>query len=465
MSDQTQIRTRFAPSPTGYLHIGGARTAVFSWLYAKRYGGKFILRVEDTDNERSTEDSIQQILDAMAWLGLDYDEGPFRQTDRWEIYHSFIKKLLDSGHAYRCVCTREDLDEKRELMQKSGAKPMYDGSCRGKDIPADVGKPYVVRIAGPKDGKTEVEDLLRGTVVFDNSELDDMIIMRTDGSPTYNFCVVVDDADMKISHVIRGDDHLANTPRQLVIYKALGLKPPKFAHVSMILGSDGKRLSKRHGALSVLEYRDMGILPDAFLNYLTRLGWSHGDQEVFTLDELKSKFDLDAVSKSASRFDLEKMTWTNAEHLRKMDNKALVKISGNAFEGIPGERLETLLEMLKPRARTLVDLAASARIYLEDGLEYDEKSVTRFLTSDTASLLSELADRLEIANFGRKEDIETVFNEYLEEKGLKLKILAQPVRVALTGGTVSPGLFDIMAFMGKDKCLARIREGARRGRG
>ncbi|MDH5636982.1 MAG: glutamate--tRNA ligase, partial [Nitrospinota bacterium] len=320
-------------------------------------------------------------------------------------------------------------------------------------------------IATPKEGKTEVEDMLRGTVVFDNSELDDMIIMRTDGSPTYNFCVVVDDTDMKISHVIRGDDHLANTPRQIVIYKALGLEPPKFAHVSMILGNDGKRLSKRHGALSVLEYRDMGILPDAFVNYLTRLGWSHGDQEVFTLDELKSLFDMDAVSKSASRFDPEKMTWTNSEHMRKMDNSALAKTVGSAFDGVPEDRLDTLLEMLKPRARTLVDLAASARIYLGDELEYDEKSVKKFLTSDTAALLVELADRLEGADFDRKDDIEAAFNGYLEEKGLKLKALAQPARVALTGGTISPGLFDIMAFMGKDKCLARIREGARRAQG
>ena len=465
MSDSIEVRTRFAPSPTGYLHIGGARTAVFSWLYARRHGGKFILRVEDTDTERSTEDSIQQILDAMKWLGLDYDEGPFRQTERWEIYHAYIKKLLDTGHAYRCVCTKEELDAKREQMQKANEKPMYDGSCRGKEIPSDVGKPYVVRIATPREGKTEVEDMLRGTVVFDNSELDDMIIMRTDGSPTYNFCVVVDDADMRISHVIRGDDHLANTPRQLVIYKALGLEPPKFAHVSMILGNDGKRLSKRHGALSVLEYREMGILPDAFLNYLARLGWSHGDQEIFTLDELKAMFDLDSVSKAACRFDPEKMTWTNTEHLRKVDNTTLAGIVGADFDGIAPERVDTLLDMLKPRARTLVDLAASARLYLGDEVEYDEKAVKKFLTSDTAALLSELAGRLMMADFGRKDDIESVFNGFLEEKGLNLKAVAQPVRVALTGGTISPGLFDIMAFMGRDKCLARIREGARRAQG
>ncbi|MDH4183936.1 MAG: glutamate--tRNA ligase [Nitrospinota bacterium] len=461
----SQIRTRFAPSPTGYLHIGGARTAIFNWLFARRHGGKFILRIEDTDRDRSTEDSISQILEAMKWLGLDYDEGPYRQTDRWEVYHSFAKRLLESGHAYRCVCSKEELDAKREKTQAAGGKPKYDGACRHKGIKADCGVPYVVRIATPHTGKTDVHDLLRGIVSFDNAELDDMIILRTDGGPTYNFCVVVDDAEMAISHVIRGDDHLANTPRQLVIYNALGLKPPLFAHVSMILGNDGKRLSKRHGALSALDYRDKGILPEALVNYLARLGWSHGDEEIFTIEQMKSLFSLEAVGKAAARFDEEKLAWANGEHMRMKESRALAQVmaampgfSPRAFGDMEAESLHSLIEVLKPRSRTLLDLAHGARIFIDDKVEYDEKAVAKYLTGGIAPALSGLADRLETADFAHKEQLESVFNSYLEEKGMKLKDLAQPVRVALTGGTVSPGLFDVMFFLGREKCLRRIRE-------
>ena len=319
------VRTRFAPSPTGFLHIGGARTAIFSWLFAKHHGGKFVLRIEDTDKERSTDDSIEQIIDALKWLNIDYDEGPYRQTERQDIYKGYIEKLLQSGHAYRCVCSKETLDEKRKAQQKAGGKPKYDGTCRGKNISADVNEPYVVRFSTPQSGETIVEDLLRGSVRFDNTELDDIIIARSDGSPTYNFVVVIDDAEMKISHVIRGDDHLANTPRQAVIYNALGFDLPKFAHVSMILGKDGSRLSKRHGAMSVLEYRDRGILPEAFINYMVRLGWSHGDREVFSVAEMIELFGFDSVSKSAARFDEEKMTWINSETIRAMDERQLAE--------------------------------------------------------------------------------------------------------------------------------------------
>lgn len=460
-----KVRTRFAPSPTGYLHIGGARTAIFSWLFARHHAGTFILRIEDTDKERSTDDSIEQITEALDWLKIDYDEGPFRQTERQEIYKGYIDRLLDEGKAYRCVCSKEELDAKRQAMQKAGAKPKYDGTCRNKNISRDSDKPFVVRFATPQTGETIVEDLLRGSVRFDNSELDDMIIARTGGSPTYNFVVVIDDAEMKITHVIRGDDHLANTPRQAVIYKALGFDLPKFAHVSMILGADGARLSKRHGALSVLEYRDRGILPEAFVNYMARLGWSHGDQEVFTTNEIIKLFSFDNVSKSAARFDEDKLTWLNAETMRAMDdNKLAERVAPYLKEaGIEAtvEAVTPLMAMLKPRSKTLIDLAGQAVWFFSDTVTYDEKASRKFLKPEIAPLLEELATRLENVDFSSEEDIEITFKALLEEKELKLKILAQPVRVALTGGTISPGLFEMMAVLGKEKSLKRIRAAAK----
>ncbi|MGK7346720.1 MAG: glutamate--tRNA ligase [Candidatus Nitrospinota bacterium M3_3B_026] len=458
------VRTRFAPSPTGYLHIGGARTAIFNWLYARRHDGIFVLRIEDTDRERSTEDSIAQIIESMKWLGMDHDEGPYRQTERQDIYREYIDRLLAEGKAYRCVCPKEELERKREQLLKAGKKPKYDGTCRNKNIPADIGEPYVVRFATPLSGVTAVEDLLRGYIRFDNEQLDDMIIARADGTPTYNFCVVVDDAEMKITHVIRGDDHLANTPRQAVIYDALGIEPPKFAHVSMILGPDGKRLSKRHGALSVLEYRDRGILPSALFNYLVRLGWSHGDREVFTIAELAELFDLDAVTKSAASFNEEKLIWLNAEHIKMAPEDQL---SALAEEFLKKRNIEAdeagikpLLPMLRQRARTAEELAAGMVCFFTDRVEYDEKAAKKFLKPEIAPVLKELAERLEKVDFGSGEDIEKEFRALLDEKGLKLKNLAQPTRVALTGGTVSPGLFEVMAAMGREKCLALIRSAA-----
>ncbi len=465
MTDTNEIRTRFAPSPTGYLHIGGARTAIFNWLFARRHGGKFILRIEDTDRERSTDDSISQIMESMEWMNLDFDEGPFRQTDRRDIYISHVDRLLDEGKAYRCVCSKEDLDTKRDAMMKSGKKPKYDGACRGKDIAADCGKPFVVRFATPKDGETKVEDLLRGYVSFKNDELDDIIILRSDSTPTYNFCVVVDDAQMGISHVIRGDDHLANTPRQAVIYNALGYSLPKFAHVSMILGKDGKRLSKRHGALSVMEYRDRGVLPDALVNYLVRLGWSHGDREVFTLDELKRLFDLDAITKSAARFDEDKLIWINSEHMKIVPASVLTPLVGGILsargvDAPPGE-IEKLSPLLRPRSRTVVEIADSMEYFFADTIEFDPKAAKKFLTREIAPVLLELAERLENIDFSVQSNIEENFRGMVDEKDMKLKNLAQPVRVALTGGTVSPGLFDVMAALGKSKCVKRIRAAAK----
>ncbi len=459
----TEVRTRFAPSPTGYLHIGGARTAIFNWLYARRHGGQFVLRIEDTDLERSTEDSIQQIIDAMNWLGIDYDEGPFRQMDRQAIYNEYVEKLLAEKKAYRCVCPKDELDRKREEAQKAGKKPKYDGTCRGKNIPTDCGEPFVVRIATPGVGVTRIEDMLRGVIAFDNEELDDMILARTDGTPTYNFCVVVDDLDMRITHVIRGDDHLANTPRQMIIYNALGFAPPKFAHVSMILGKDKARLSKRHGAMSVLEYRDKGILPDALVNYLARLGWSHGDKELFTREELKTLFDLDAVGKSAACFDEEKLAWLNSEKIKTEPEEILAPLTMEflSAKGIVADkdRVIKILPMLRQRARTVKELADGMAYFFADTVTY-EPAALKLLTPSVAPVLSALAERLETTGFASPDSLEVVFKALLEERGMKLKDLAQPVRVALTGGTVSPGLFEMMTALGREKCVERIRKAA-----
>ncbi len=461
MNNKEIVRTRFAPSPTGYLHIGGARTAIFNWLYARRFGGSFILRIEDTDQTRSTEDSIEQIIEAMDWLGLDHDEGPYRQTERQGRYKVHVDKLLDAGHAYRCVCSKEELDVKREAMIAAKQKPKYDGVCRGKNIPADTNQPFVVRFDTPKSGVTKVDDMLRGIISFDNDQLDDMIIMRADGTPTYNFCVVVDDAEMNITHVIRGDDHLANTPRQAVIYEALGLDVPKFAHVSMILGNDGKRLSKRHGALSVLEYRDKGILPEALVNYLVRLGWSHGDQEVFSMDELKSLYDLDAVGKGSARFDEEKLLWINAEHIKTTPDETLGAMIANILMGDGIEAsvgsIVPLLPMLRQRAQSVTGLAESMKYFFVDKVAYEEKAAKKFLTDDICLVLKELVERFGDVDFSDTEAIESEFKSLLESKGLKLKHLAQPVRVALTGGTVSPGLFGLLSALGKEKSVNRIK--------
>jgi glutamyl-tRNA synthetase len=459
----TEVRTRFAPSPTGYLHIGGARTAIFNWLYARRHGGQFVLRIEDTDVERSTEDSIQQIIDAMNWLGVDYDEGPLRQMERQEIYKEYIARLFAAKQAYRCVCPKDVLDRKREEAQKAGKKPKYDGTCRSKNIPADCGEPFVVRIATPGAGVTRIEDMLRGVIAFDNEELDDMILMRTDGVPTYNFCVVVDDLDMRISHVIRGDDHLANTPRQMIIYNALGLAPPKFAHVSMILGKDKARLSKRHGAMSVLDYRDKGILPDAMVNYLTRLGWSHGDREVFTREELKTLFDLDAVGKSAACFDEDKLAWINSEKIKTEPEETLASLTMEflSAKGISADKSQVIkiLPMLRQRARTVKELADGMAWFFAGSVTYDPVAV-KHLTPSIAPVLLTLGERLGTADFAGPEPVEAVFKALLEEIGMKLKDLAQPVRVALTGGTVSPGLFEMMTALGREKCVERIKQAA-----
>ena len=366
-----QVRTRFAPSPTGYLHIGGARTALFNFLFARHNGGKFILRIEDTDRERSTPEAIKAILDAMTWLDLDWDEGPFYQTERYPLYKEKIQQLLAEGQAYPCICTSKELDAKRQQAQKEKRKPMYDGTCRPSEgviplVPKD--KPYTVRFRSPRDGSTIVEDAVKGQVVFDNRELDDLILARSDGTPTYNFCVVVDDIEMNISHIIRGDDHLTNTPRQILLYQALKHAPPQFAHVPLILGTDKARLSKRHGATSVMAYRDMGYFPEAVLNYLVRLGWSHGDQEIFSRDQLIEKFSLESVGKSAGVFNPEKFLWVNSHYLKERPLSQLAEdvipyISAKGYP-VPQDKswLEKMVKTLRERSKTLVELVDAAAL-------------------------------------------------------------------------------------------------------
>ena len=466
-----QVRTRFAPSPSGYLHIGGARTALFNFLFARHHGGKFILRIEDTDRERSTPEAINAILDAMNWLGLDWDEGPFYQTKRYPLYEEKVQKLLSEGKAYPCVCTPEKLEAKRQLAQKEKRKSMYDGTCRppeGVIPPLPQDKPYTIRFRSPRDGSTIVNDAVKGDVVFDNRELDDLIIARSDGTPTYNFCVVVDDIDMGITHIIRGDDHLANTPRQILLYQALGDTPPQFAHVPLILGLDKARLSKRHGATTVTAYRDMGYLPEAILNYLVRLGWSHGDQELFSREELIEKFSLESVGKSAGVFNPEKFLWVNFHYLKTRPLSQLAEeivpyIVAKGYR-VPQDKswLERMIKTLQERSRTLVELVDSAHFYLTDDIAIDEKAAKKFLTPEVSQPLSKLIERLSALDEFSEANIESAFSGVLEEFGLSMGKLAQPVRVALTGSTVSPGIHEVIAVLGKERTIRRLQSALER---
>jgi glutamyl-tRNA synthetase len=467
----TEVRTRFAPSPTGYLHIGGARTALFNYLFARHHGGKFILRIEDTDRERSTPEAIKTILDAMTWLGLDWDEGPFYQTERYPLYKEKIRELLSKGRAYPCVCTPEELAARRELAQKEKRKPMYDGTCRpieGVVSPLPQDKPYTIRFRSPQQGSTIVKDAVKGEVIFDNRELDDLIIARSDGAPTYNFCVVVDDIDMSITHIIRGDDHLTNTPRQIQLYQALDHEPPKFAHVPLILGTDKSRLSKRHGATSVTAYRDMGYLPEAVVNYLVRLAWSYGDQEIFSRDELIEKFTLDNVGKSAGVFNPEKFLWVNFHYLK---SQPLARLAAEIVPYIqargwvvPQDKawLEKVISTLRERAKTLVELVDSARFFLTEDILVDEKAAQKFLTPEVARPLSQLMERLGSLEDFSESNVEKAFAAVLQEFALPMGKLAQPVRVALTGSTVSPGIHDVIVVLGKGRTLRRLRSALQR---
>jgi len=455
------VRTRFAPSPTGYLHIGGARTALFSYLFTRHHGGKFILRIEDTDLERSTQASIQAIIDALTWLRLEWDEGPLYQSQRWNLYRERAEQLLREGKAYRCYCTAEILDRKRKAAMKTGRRPMYDRTCRNlKEALAD--QPFVIRFKAPLEGETVVPDAVKGHVTFANRELDDLILVRSDGIPTYNFCAVVDDAEMAITHIIRGEDHLTNTPKQIQLYQALGYVAPVFAHIPLILGLDRTRLSKRHGATSVMAYRDMGYVPDALVNYLARLGWSHGDEEVFSRAELIEKFSLENVGKSAGVYNLEKAEWLNFQYLKAMPAEELAEavkpfIVEKGYT-IPGDDawLARMVVTLRERAKTLIELVDLAHFYLSPTITIDPAAARKFLKPEIAEPLRVLCAQLSQLVEWREETIHAAFEAVTTSFGLKLGQVAQPVRVAMTGGTSSPGIFEVLDVLGKERSLERL---------
>jgi len=459
MSD---VRTRFAPSPTGDLHIGGARTALFNWLLARHAHGMFILRIEDTDVARSTQESIQVILDAMTWLGMDWDEGPFYQTQRMSLYQEAAEKLLSEGRAYRCCCAPEELEIKREAALKAGIKPKYDRTCLDrKSFPP--GKSSAIRFLSPDTGKTVVEDLIQGRVEFDNTELDDLIILRSDGFPTYNFSVVVDDATMGITHVVRGNDHLNNTPRQIQIYQALGYPLPQFGHVSMILGPDKKKLSKRHGAQSVMEYQKLGYLPQAVVNYLVRLGWAYGDQEEFTREELIEKFSMEAVGKSAAAMNPGKLDWLNAQYIKKIELEELVQrarpfIEAKGYSNIDPPVFRKALLSLRERVKTLVEMADVSEFYFCEEITYDEKAAAKFLNQETLPMLHEATTSLLNESVLEKERVHALIQLLAETRGEPLVKIAQPLRVALTGRTVSPPMDEVMEVLGKERVIQRLRK-------
>jgi glutamyl-tRNA synthetase len=453
------IKTRFAPSPTGYLHVGGARTALFSWLHARKHGGKYVLRIEDTDLERSTAESINAILEAMTWLGLDYDEGPFYQTKRFDRYNEVIQELLDNNHAYRCNCSKERLDALREEQMRLKEKPRYDGHCRGKAVDADG--PHVIRFRNPPDGSIVIDDRVRGRIVFQNDELDDLIIRRTDGSPTYNLTVVVDDLDMGVTDVIRGDDHVNNTPRQVNILRALEQEPPRYAHVPMILGDDGSRLSKRHGAVNVMEYRNQGILPEALLNYLVRLGWSYGDQEVFSLDEMVEFFEIDAVNKAASAFNTEKLLWLNQHYIKADDPARIARLLSPHMGDLDidpasGPDLVDVVRAQQERAKTLVEMAEISAFFYRDFDEYDEPAARKNLRPVAREPLEKVRATLAGLDDWTAEKLHQAVIDVAELLELKLGKVAQPLRVAVVGRAASPGIDVTLQLVGRDACLRRI---------
>ncbi|GAB4389555.1 MAG: glutamate--tRNA ligase [Thermodesulfovibrionales bacterium] len=466
MTDTEKVRVRFAPSPTGHLHIGGARTALFNWLFARHEGGAFILRIEDTDTSRSTEEYIGSIIEGMRWLGLDRDEGPYRQTERFDIYKRYIDRLIDEGSAYRCYCTPEELEERRREAQEKGLTYRYDRRCRSLNEPVP-GRTPSVRFAMPEIGQVVVDDMIRGKVVYENSQLDDLIIMRSDGTPTYNFVVVVDDVDMNITHVIRGDDHLNNTPKQIHIYRALGYETPRFAHLPMILGPDRSRLSKRHGATSVIAYRDEGYLADALVNYLVRLGWSYGDQEIFTREELIKHFSFENVGKAAAVFNPEKLLWLNSEYMKMTPPAELARLvrpflvrEGIIEEGQELEQawFEKAIASLVERAKTLKELANSLRYYIAEDVEADEKAWAKFINEKSLEALRRSAQVLRETEDFSASSLEAAFRGLMEGMGVKLGAIAQPVRVAVTGRAESPGIFEVLEIVGRDKAVRRLEK-------
>ena len=453
------IVTRFPPSPTGYLHIGGARTAYYSWLLARQHNGKFVLRIEDTDLERSTPESVQAILDGMQWLGLNHDEGPYYQTQRFDRYQEVIDQLLNSGHAYHCECSKQRLDEMREQQKAQGQKAKYDGRCRNLELPTTTAT--VVRFKNPLDGDVVIADLVKGNIVISNQELDDLVIARTDGVPTYNLTVVVDDMDMGITHVIRGDDHINNTPRQINILSALGAQRPNYGHVPMILGEDGARLSKRHGAVSVMQYRDDGFLPEALLNYLLRLGWSHGDQEIFNMDELMTLFKVEDVSRSPSAFDPEKLLWVNQEYIKKLTpaqllDRAQWHFAKAQISVADEQRSIAIIDLIQERCKTLCDVVEQSRFFFTDINQYDPQAVKKWIKPATPELVTHLLTGLSELQNWQPEDIQAQVQKTVDQKEIGFAKIAQPVRIAVTGGTNSPSIDKTLALLGKKTALSRL---------
>jgi glutamyl-tRNA synthetase len=452
------VVTRFAPSPTGYLHVGGARTALYCWLYSRKNKGKFILRIEDTDTERSTQESITAILDAMDWLQLAYDEGPYYQTKRFDRYREVADRLLTEKKAYRCYCSKERLEQLRQQQMDNKEKPRYDGFCRDRKQAGEGS--YVIRFRNPQEGIVEFNDLIRGLLSFANSELDDLIILRSDNSPTYNFTVVVDDLDMHITHVIRGDDHINNTPRQINILRALDAIPPEYAHVSMILGSDGKRLSKRHGAVSVMQYREEGYLPEALLNYLLRLGWSHGDQEIFSKNEMIELFDISAINKAPAAFNPEKLLWLNHHYIKTSDPVCVAEelawhMQQLGIDFSRGPALPDLVKAQSERAKTLREMAEKSRYFYED-IKYNDDAVKKNLTVEAIPVLTAIRDKLKTLTEWEKERIHQAIVETSEKLNVKLGKIAQPIRVAVTGDTVSPPIDITLQLLGRDWTIERL---------
>ncbi len=456
------IVTRFPPSPTGYLHIGGARTALYSWLHARQHDGKFVLRIEDTDLERSTPESVQAILDGMQWLGLNYDEGPYYQTQRFDRYKEVINQLLSDGHAYRCECSKERLDEMREQQKAQGQKAKYDGRCRSLNL--SESDTTVVRFKNPIDGDVVIRDLVKGNITIANTEMDDLVIARADGVPTYNLTVVVDDMDMGITHVIRGDDHINNTPRQINILEALGADLPLYGHVPMILGEDGARLSKRHGAVSVMQYRDEGFLPEALLNYLVRLGWSHGDQELFTIEELLALFKVEDVSRSPSAFNPEKLLWVNQEYIKKLSPEQLLDRSQWYFEqakvSAPNDqRSIAVVELIQERCKTLLDVVEQSRFFFQDVVKYDQAALKKWIKPVTPDLMRALLEKLNALDQWRPEGIQDVVQAIVTEYEVGFAKVAQPIRIAVTGSANSPSIDQTLALLGKQTSVKRLEKG------
>lgn len=454
------IRTRFAPSPTGYLHVGGARTALYSWLFARHHGGQFVLRIEDTDQVRSTPESVQAILDGMTWLGLNWDKGPIFQSDRYLRYQAVVEQLLQSKQAYRCTCSKERLEALRAQQLEAKEKPRYDGRCRDLNLP-ESSEPFVVRFKNPQEGTVHFQDEVYGDIQVANAELDDLVIVRSDGHPTYNFAVVIDDWDMQITHVIRGDDHINNTPRQINLFQALGAPVPVFAHLPMILGEDGKRLSKRHGAVSVMQFHEAGYLPHALLNYLVRLGWSSGDQEIFSVEDMIAKFDLKHISRGGASFNYDKLQWLNQHYLKQDSAEAVAnELAGHfakqSIDITQGPPLTAIVPIFAERCKTLAEMCEKSRFFYDENVTYDEEAVNKHLRPALPDLLTAFASQLALVPDWNMAAIHQEIQTFCQTQGIGMGKIAQPLRVAVTGTANSPSIDMTLALLGKEKTLARI---------